>query len=56
MIFLGVILLIVLAIAASRFVQPRGTSNPNANEPDVFASPEADLDPQSDTGESEKWN
>jgi hypothetical protein len=30
--------------------------NPNANEPDVFASPDADLDPESDTGEPDGWN
>jgi len=30
--------------------------NANANEPDVFASPDADLDPESDTGEPEGWN
>ena len=30
--------------------------NPNANEPDVFASEDADLDPESDTGEPAGWN
>lgn len=28
----------------------------NRPEPDVFASPEADLDPESDTGEPQGWN
>jgi len=28
----------------------------NANEPDVFASADADLDPESDTGEPKGWN
>jgi hypothetical protein len=30
--------------------------NPNANEPDVFASKNADLDPESDTGEPKGRN
>jgi hypothetical protein len=28
----------------------------NRPEPDVFASPDADLDPESDTGEPQGWN
>jgi|GEM_PF-3655381 len=36
--------------------KPESEPNPNANEPDVFASPQADLDPESDTGEPKEWN
>lgn len=35
---------------------PAASQNPNANEPDVFASPNADLDPESDTGDPQRRN
>ena len=37
-------------------VQHEHPEDLKANEPDVFASPDADLDPESDTGEPEGWN
>jgi hypothetical protein len=56
MIFLGLALVIVVLLVAMRAVLPRTPPNPNANEPDIFASEEADLDPESDTGEPEGRN
>jgi len=56
MIFLGLALVIVVLLVAVRSLLPRTPPDPNANEPDVFASPEADLNPESDTGEPEGWN
>jgi len=52
-----VIVGVLLAIVIRAFVRRNSPlANPNSNEPDVFASPEADLDPESDTGEPEGWN
>ncbi len=44
------VILVILMIFKSRSAQKTTSLNPNANEPDVFASPDADLDPESDTG------
>jgi len=52
-VIVGVLLGIVIGALVGR---NSPLANPNANEPDVFASPEADLDPESDTGEPEGWN
>ena len=56
MFILAVVLVVVLLIGAAKFIRPRPTPNPNALEPDVFANEDADLDPESDTGEPEGWN
>jgi len=50
------VMLLILMIFRSRSVQSTALPNPNANEPDVFATPEADLDAESDTGEPKGRN
>ncbi len=54
MVIAGVVLGVLAKIFVGRW--SAAATNSNANEPDVFASPEADLDPESDTGEPEGWN
>lgn len=58
-----VVILIVVAgmllIIARQFHLGRRAAietHTNENEPDVFASSDADLDPESDTGEPQGWN
>lgn len=51
-IFAILLILISLRSRSVRFAPPY----PSTNEPDVFASPEADLDPESDTGEPKGQN
>ena len=45
----GMLLIIARQIHLSR--RAAIETHSNENEPDVFASPDADLDPESDTGE-----
>ncbi|HXN08930.1 MAG TPA: hypothetical protein VN860_04645 [Candidatus Acidoferrales bacterium] len=49
-------LLLIVARQSNLTQRAAFKSNPNANGPDVFASEDADLDPESDTGEPNGWN
>jgi len=59
-IIIVVLIIVCVVFAAAALVRPvsapSGSRNPNAYEPDVFANPDADLDPESDTGEPDGWN
>jgi hypothetical protein len=55
MILTFVLVLVLLAIGVGAARWPSPSQNTNANEPDVFAE-DADLDPESDTGEPEGFN
>jgi len=56
-VFVVFLLIVGLLMLMGRVAAARGSSpNPNANEPDVFATDSGDLDPESDTGEPDGWN